>query len=415
MKNLRTVRGVNDLFPEIVDKHNYIKEEGSKICKNFCYQEIDIPIFEFADLFIKPLGETSDIVTKENYIFNDRSNNTLMLRPEGTAGIVRAIINAGLTQSLPQRLYYYGPMFRYERPQKGRLRQFHQFGVELLGIESFLGDVEVIKLGYAFLRKFNLLNKTVLHVNSLGDIESRLKYRNEIISYFEKYKNDLSQESRIRLLKNPLRILDSKDANDKDIIEGAPEFSNFLNFNSKEYFENVCKSLEALQIPFSIDQKLVRGLDYYSHTTFEFKTGSLGAQDTILAGGRYDGLSKMISNFNIPGVGWAAGIERISLMIQRKYSFAPDVILIAHSDKINLKILKLYDQLLENNIKTEMLYSGSLNKKLKRANKVSAKFAIIVGENELKNKLVMLKNLESGEQELIKFDTLIKKLKKIKM
>ncbi len=414
MKNLRTVRGVNDLFPEIIDKHNFIKETGSKICKNFCYQEIDIPIFEFADLFIKPLGETSDIVTKENYIFNDRSNNTLMLRPEGTAGIVRAIINAGLTQSLPQRLYYYGPMFRYERPQKGRLRQFHQFGVELLGIESFLGDIEVIKLAYSFLKKLKLLKKTVLYINSLGDSESRLKYRNEIVSYFGKYKNDLSQESKIRLQKNPLRILDSKDVNDMNIIDGAPEFINFLNLNSKEYFENVCKSLETLQIPFCIDQKLVRGLDYYSHTTFEFKTGSLGAQDTILAGGRYDGLSKMISNYNIPGVGWAAGIERISLMMQRKYSFNPDVVLIAQSDTINLKILKLHDQLLKNNIKTEMLYSGSLNKKLKRANKVSAKFAIIVGENELKNKLVMFKNLQNGEQELIKFDHLIKKLKNIK-
>ena len=414
MKNLRTVRGVNDLFPEIMDKHNYIKQVGSTICKNFCYQEIDIPIFEFADLFIKPLGETSDIVTKENYIFNDRSNNTLMLRPEGTAGIVRAIINAGLTQSLPQRFYYYGPMFRYERPQKGRLRQFHQFGVELLGIESFLGDVEVIKLAYSFLKKLNLLEKTVLYVNSLGDSESRLKFRNEIVSYFGKYKNDLSEESKIRLEKNPLRILDSKDANDKDIIEGAPKFINFLNFDSKDYFEKVCRSLETLRIPFCVDQKLVRGLDYYSHTTFEFKTGYLGTQDTILAGGRYDGLSKMISNFNIPGVGWAAGIERISLLVQKKYFFEPDVILIAQSDEINLKILKLHDLLLENDFKTEMLYSGSLNKKLKRANKVCAKFAIIVGENELNNEVVMFKNLQNGEQELVKLDSLIKKLKNLK-
>ena len=411
MKNLRTVRGVNDLFPEALDKHNYIKEVGSTICKNFCFQEIDIPIFEFADLFIKPLGETSDIVTKENYIFNDRSNNTLMLRPEGTAGIVRAIINAGLTQSLPQRYYYYGPMFRYERPQKGRLRQFHQFGVELLGIESFLGDVEVIKLAYSFLKKLNLLEKTVLYINSLGDSESRLKYRNEIVSYFGKYKNDLSVESKIRLEKNPLRILDSKDSNDKEIIAGAPEFINFLNSKSKDYFEKVCRSLEALQIPFCVDQKLVRGLDYYSHTTFEFKTSYVGTQDTILAGGRYDGLSKMISNFNIPGVGWAAGIERISLMIQRKYIFEPDVILIAQSDKINLKILKIHELLLENDLKTEMIYSGSLNKKLKRANKVSAKFAIIVGENELNNKVVMFKNLQNGKQELVELDALIKKLK----
>ncbi len=415
MKNLRTVRGVNDLFSDTLYKHNYIKEIGSRVCNKFCYEEIETPIFEYADLFIKPLGETSDIVTKENYIFKDRSENTLMLRPEGTASVVRALINAGLTQSLPQRFYYYGPMFRYERPQKGRLRQFHQLGVELLGVNNFLGDVEVIKLANYFLNKLKIINKTILYINSLGDNESRFEYREKLVNYLEKFKNDLSEDSKVRLHKNPLRILDSKDISDKKIIENAPKFKNYLNLNSKKYFENVCMALENLNIKFSLDQKLVRGLDYYGHTTFEFKTDSLGSQDTILAGGRYDGLSKMISNYEISGVGWAAGIERISMMIDKKYFHSPDVIIATNSDDLNLEALKFYEALLKDNIKTEMIYSGSLNKKLKRANKVSAKYAIIIGKNELLKQSVILKDLKTGSQETLNFNLVIKKLKSMKI
>ncbi len=236
MENLRTVRGVNDLLPQSMSKHNIIKETGKSICNYFCYQEIDTPIFEFADLFAKPLGETSDIVTKENYVFNDRSNNTLMLRPEGTTSIVRSIINAGLTQNFPQRLFYSGPMFRYERPQKGRLRQFNQFGVELIGVDSFFGDVEVINLAFNFLKKLDLLNKNILYINSLGDKESRFNYKNALVSYLEKYKKDLSKDSIIRLKLNPLRILDSKNIHDKNILKDAPQFSDLELYQQKLQF-----------------------------------------------------------------------------------------------------------------------------------------------------------------------------------
>ena len=407
MENLRTVRGVNDILPDVMHKHNYINQIGASVCNQSCYEQVDTPIFEFADLFIKPLGETSDIVTKENYIFKDKSNNTLMLRPEGTTSVVRAAINAGLTQNLPKRFFYYGPMFRYERPQKGRLRQFNQFGIELLGIDNVFGDVEVINLGYNFLKKLKLLNKIDLVINSLGDQESRLKYREELVIYFNKYKNDLSEESKLRLKKNPLRILDSKSNKDREIINTAPDYSKFLNKESTKYFEDVCKALNNLDIPFSSNSKLVRGLDYYSHTTFEFKTNLIGAQDTILAGGRYDGLSKMISNFSLPGVGWAAGIERIALMIEKKYTFNPLVVLIPQMDTHNFKVLEFYKKLLDVGIRTEMIYSGSLNKKLKRANKISATFAVIVGENEIKNNVVQLKNFQNGEQVEMKFEELI--------
>jgi len=407
MENLRTVRGVNDILPDVMHKHNYINQIGASVCNQSCYEQVDTPIFEFADLFIKPLGETSDIVTKENYIFKDKSNNTLMLRPEGTTSVVRAAINAGLTQNLPKRFFYYGPMFRYERPQKGRLRQFNQFGIELLGIDNVFGDVEVINLGYNFLKKLKLLNKIDLVINTLGDQESRLKYREKLVLYFNKYKNDLSEESKIRLKKNPLRILDSKSNKDREIINTAPDYSKFLNKESTKYFEDVCKALNDLDIPFSSNSKLVRGLDYYSHTTFEFKTNLIGAQDTILAGGRYDGLSKMISNLSLPGVGWAAGIERIALMIEKKYTFNPLVVLIPQMDAHNFKVLEFYKKLLDAGIRTEMIYSGSLNKKLKRANKISATFAVIVGENEIKKNVVQLKNFQSGEQVEMKFEELI--------
>ena len=411
MENPRTVRGVHDILPDVMHKYNYINQIGAFVCNQSCYEQIDTPIFEFADLFIKPLGETSDIVTKENYIFKDKSNNTLMLRPEGTTSVVRAIINAGLTQNMPKRYFYFGPMFRYERPQKGRLRQFNQFGIELLGVDNAFGDIEVINLGYNFLKKLKLLNKVDLVINTLGDQESRSKYRDELVLYFNKYKSDLSEESRIRLKKNPLRILDSKINRDKEIIKNAPDYSKFLNKFSIKYFEDVCIALESLNIPFMRDPYLVRGLDYYSHTTFEFKTKLIGAQDTILAGGRYDGLSKMISNISLPGVGWAAGVERIALMIDKKYSFNPLVVLIPHAEKHNFIILELYKKLIDEGIRTEMIYSGSLNKKLKRANKILAKFAVIIGENEIRNNVVQLKNLQNGEQLEMKFEELLTKFK----
>jgi histidyl-tRNA synthetase len=413
MDKLRTVRGVNDLLAETLNNHNFVINKGLNISKKYCYSQIDTPIFEFSEIFTKPLGKTSDIVTKENYTFEDRSGDLLMLRPEGTSGVVRAFLNAGLTQDIPQRFSYFGPMFRYERPQKGRLRQFHQFGVELLGISSSMGDLEVISLANNFLKSLKLDNKIELKINSLGDTDSRLNYRKILVDYLNDFKKELSEDSIKRLKENPLRILDSKNPSDQAILIKAPDVLNYLNEFSKDRFEEVCDGLDSLNIDYKIDKNLVRGLDYYCHTAFEFITDQLGAQGTVLAGGRYDGLSEMLGGIQMPGVGWAAGIERLALMINANYKNNPDLVLIGLSEKFNLDLLQMIDRLIKDGIKTEILYTGNVSKKLKRANKINAQFAIIIGEDEISQNIVNLKNLKTGFQQVMKLGDAINEIKSL--
>ena len=412
MEKLRTVRGVHDLLPESLHKHKLVVDEGLKTSNQYCYSQIEIPIFEFAEVFKKPLGKSSDIVTKENYIFKDRSDDELMLRPEGTTGVIRAFLNAGLTQDIPKRFSYYGPMFRYERPQKGRLRQFNQFGIECIGISNSMADIEVISIGYEFLKKLNLLDKINLKINTLGDTESRANYRKILLEYLEDYKSELSKESIKRLSENPLRILDSKNETDKEILINAPNVLDYLNQYSKERFEKVCQGLDALNISYNIDKNLVRGLDYYCHTAFEFITNELGSQGTVLAGGRYDGLSKMLGGADVAGVGWAAGIERIALMVQSKYVSKPDVVLIGLSENINYLLLTMMNQLIKEGLKVEIIYTGNISKKFKRAHKIKAAYAIVLGEDEVAKQIIKLKNLSSGHEELMSLNKATKIIKK---
>ncbi len=411
MDKLRTVRGVNDLLPEVLAKHNKVIEDALKISNQYCYSQIETPIFEFSEIFTKPLGVSSDIVTKENYIFRDRSDDELMLRPEGTSGVVRAFLNAGLIQDTPKRFSYFGPMFRYERPQKGRLRQFKQFGIECLGLSNPMADIEVISLGKDFLQKLGLLSSTSLKINSLGDTESRSNYRKTLIEYLNDYKTELSQDSLKRLSQNPLRILDSKNENDKKILTNAPNILDYLNQESRERFLKVTEGLDVLGIKYHIDKNLVRGLDYYCHTAFEFITNELGAQGTVLAGGRYDGLSKMLGGPDVPGVGWAAGIERLSLLIPSQSTSNPDVVLIGVTEEFNFLLLPLMQQLINEAFRVEILYTGNISKKLKRANKIKAPFAIILGEEEVKIKVLKLKNLVTGSEEHMSIDKAIKIIK----
>ena len=411
MDKLRTVRGVNDLLPEVLAKHNKVIEDALKISNQYCYSQIETPIFEFSEIFTKPLGVSSDIVTKENYIFRDRSDDELMLRPEGTSGVVRAFLNAGLIQDTPKRFSYFGPMFRYERPQKGRLRQFKQFGIECLGLSNPMADIEVISLGKDFLEKLGLLSSTSLKINSLGDTESRSNYRKTLIEYLNDYKTELSQDSLKRLSQNPLRILDSKNENDKKILINAPNILDYLNQESRERFLKVTEGLDILGIKYHIDKNLVRGLDYYCHTAFEFITNELGAQGTVLAGGRYDGLSKMLGGPDVPGVGWAAGIERLSLLIPSHCTSNPDVVLIGVTEEFNFLLLPLMQQLINEAFRVEILYTGNISKKLKRANKIKAPFAIILGEEEVKIKVLKLKNLVTGSEEHMSIDKAIKIIK----
>jgi len=411
MDKLRTVRGVNDLLPEVLAKHTKVIEDALKISNQYCYSQIETPIFEFSEIFTKPLGVSSDIVTKENYIFRDRSDDELMLRPEGTSGVVRAFLNAGLIQDTPKRFSYFGPMFRYERPQKGRLRQFKQFGIECLGLSNPMADIEVISLGKDFLQKLGLLSSTSLKINSLGDIESRINYRKNLIEYLNDYKTELSQDSLKRLSQNPLRILDSKNENDKKILTNAPNILDYLNQESRERFLKVTEGLDVLGIKYHIDKNLVRGLDYYCHTAFEFITNELGAQGTVLAGGRYDGLSKMLGGPDVPGVGWAAGIERLSFLVPSQCTGNPDVVLIGVTEEFNFLLLPLMQQLINVAFRVEILYTGNISKKLKRANKIKAPFAIILGEEEVKMKVLKLKNLVTGLEENMSIDKAIKIIK----
>ena len=386
MQKLRTVRGVHDLLPYELHKHNIVVNAGLEISDKYNYSQIETPIFEFSEVFTKPLGKSSDIVTKENYIFKDRSEDELMLRPEGTSGVVRAFLNAGLIQDLPQRFSYYGPMFRYERPQKGRLRQFKQLGVECLGLSTPMADIEIISLGHDFLDKLNILDKITLKINSLGDFESRKNYRDSLVNYLRDYQSKLSKDSLRRLSINPLRILDSKNEGDQKIIQNAPNILEYLNIDSKTRFEDVCKGLDHLNIKYKIEKNLVRGLDYYCHTAFEFTTNELGTQGTVLAGGRYDGLSKMLGGPDVPGVGWAAGIERLALMVQSEFVNAIDVVLVGQCENINYLLLPIMKKLTQEGIKSEIIYTGNFSKKFKRANKIKASYAIILGKEEIDKK-----------------------------
>ena len=412
MEKLRTVRGVHDLLPDALHKHKKVIKAGLNVSSKYCYSEIEIPIFEFSEVFKKPLGKSSDIVTKENYIFKDRSDDELMLRPEGTSGVVRAFLNAGLVQDIPQRFSYFGPMFRYERPQKGRLRQFKQFGVECIGISNSMADIEVISLGYEFLNKLNIIDKISLKINSLGDEDSRLNYTKALIDYLNDYKFQLSKDSLKRLSENPLRILDSKNTVDQKIIINAPNILDYLNEQSKERFQNVCEGLDILKIKYEIDKSLVRGLDYYCHTAFEFVTDELGAQGTVLAGGRYDGLSKMLGGVEVAGVGWAAGIERLALMVQCEYINSPDIVLMAQTEVYNHLLLPIMKKLIKEGFRVEIIYTGNMSKKFKRANKINASFVVLLGEEEVAKKVIKLRNMILGFEQLIDLNQGIKVIKK---
>ena len=392
-------RGTADLMPEEMARHRHVIDTAKSTSALFGFAEMATPIFEFTDVFARPLGESSDVVTKETYSFTDRGGEGLTLRPEGTAGVVRALISAGLTQTLPQKFFYAGPMFRYERPQKGRMRQFHQVGVELLGPREPLADAEVIELGALMLDRLGVLEHCTLHLNSLGDAESRQDYRLALVKYLEGHKSKLSEDSVRRLELNPLRILDSKDEGDRALLAGAPEMSAYLNAASKEHAVRVRACLDEAGVSCIEDPRLVRGLDYYCHTAFEFITDALGAQGTVLGGGRYDGLSETLGGPAVAGVGWAAGVERLALLADTAVSLPEPVVLIALGDGSVSSLAGLAANLRRRGVRAEMPYSGNLGKQMKRADKLNAKCVVIQGSEELERGMVILRDMTDGSQE----------------
>ncbi|WP_193183428.1 histidine--tRNA ligase [Nisaea sediminum] len=398
MAKLQPVRGTHDLLGEDARRHRHVVETALATAARYGFSEIQTPIFEFTEVFARTLGETSDVVSKEMYSFTDRGGETITLRPEGTAGVARALISGGLTQDLPLKLFYQGPMFRYERPQKGRQRQFHQIGVELLGVPAPQADIEVITVGADILDALGIFDGVVLELNTLGDTESREAYRMALVEYLMGHKDGLSEDSLRRLEVNPLRILDSKDEGDRAIVANAPSFGDYLNEASRDFYGTVKAGLEAVGVPYRQNDRLVRGLDYYCHTAYEFVTDRLGAQGTVMAGGRYDGLVEMMGGPSTPGVGWAAGIERIAMMIDAPAAPARPVAVIPVGEEASISAIKLSHDLRKAGLAVEMGYSGNLGKRMKRANKLGASHAVILGETELENGVATVRDLDSGTQ-----------------
>jgi histidyl-tRNA synthetase len=412
MSSLRTVRGTRDLLPEDSRRLRFVEERAFETARRYGYDEVATPIFEFTEVFARTLGDTSDVVTKEMYTFADRGGDRLTLRPENTAGIVRAFISNGLAARLPLRVFYRGPMFRYERPQKGRLRQFHQVGVELLGVADPLGDVEVIALAADVLDALGVGDRTVLEINTLGDGESRAAYRTRLVEYLEAHRERLSADSLERFARNPLRILDSKDSGDREVLAEAPSLGDALNSRSRDFFADVLSGLDQAGIGYRSNPRLVRGLDYYCHTAFEFVTEALGAQGTVVAGGRYDGLVEQMGGPPTPGTGWAAGVERLMMLSGTEAATTPSrpIVMIALGREQFGAAFRLARRLRSSGHVVEFGLGASLGKQMKWADKINARLAVIVGSDELSREVATVRDMDAGAQEEVSLAMLEERL-----
>jgi len=411
MPLLQPVRGTQDILPETARRHRHVSDTARRIAELYGFAEMATPIFEFTEVFARPIGEHTDIVAKEMYTFADRGGEEITLRPENTAGVVRAVLSNGLTQQTPLKFFYSGPMFRYERPQKGRFRQFHQIGVELLGVPQPQADVEVIACGWRILKELGIADRVILELNTLGDPESRAAYRTALVDHFSACRPKLSEDSQRRLETNPLRILDSKDPEDQEIIATSPNFQKFLSGGSLGFFTRVKDGLDAIGIDYRINPRLVRGLDYYTHTAFEFVTADLGAQGTVMGGGRYDGLVELMGGPAMPGVGWAAGIERLAMLIAEPPPPPRTVVLVPIGEAGEIRAQILAEKLRDAGLVIELGYSGNLQRRLRRADRLHACAAVLIGENEIITDMATLRDLDSGEQVHVPFEELSVRLR----
>ena len=401
MNNLKNLRGMLDLLPDQTSQWQKIEFVMRKHFKRSSLHEIRTPIIELTDLFARGIGENTDVVGKEMYTFLDKGNRSCTLRPEGTASVVRALIQSGLVNQGPQRLWYQGPMFRYERPQAGRQRQFHQVGVEFFGLSSVTSDAELICIAWDFLEDLGLNNLT-LELNTLGNSEDRSNYKDVFVSWLNNNLSGLDDESIKRIKTNPLRILDTKNSQTKLILKSAPSLHDYLSEKSIDRFEKLKDILKSLKIPFKVNEKLVRGLDYYCHTAFEITSDSLGSQSTVCGGGRYDGLVKQLGGPETPAIGWAIGLERLNLLVKENLNCSDDVpSLYFISQDINAigYSLSISRQLRLSNIFSEIDHSGSsISKQFKRADRSGALWAIVIGEKEIEEKKIMIKSLRANKK-----------------
>lgn len=410
---ISVLKGMKDRHSDDVRKYDFIVDTAKKVFSKYGFERIITPILEETELFRRSVGDETDVVSKEMYEFKDKGNRSVSMRPEGTAGVVRAYLEAGLHKSDPiVKWFYNGPMYRYEAPQKGRYREFHQVGAEIFGIRSPYLDAEIIRMGCEFLEKLGITGLTV-EINSLGNIESRKKYIEDLKAFMAERLDKLSEDSKKRYEKNPLRALDSKDKGDQEQFKNAPKLYDYLDEESKKYFEDTKKYLELLNIKYVENPKLVRGLDYYSDTVFEIKSDKLGAQATVLAGGRYDRLLEILDNVKIPAIGFAAGMERIAmLMDENLIENKENGVYIVYFDDTKEYFIKTLEELRKNDIKASFDYNPkSFGAQMKKANKINAEYVLILGEDEQKENVVTLKKFSTGEQEKYSLDEVIEIVK----
>ncbi len=410
---ISVLKGMKDRHSDDVRKYDFIVDTAKEVFSKYGFERIITPILEETELFRRSVGDETDVVSKEMYEFKDKGNRSVSMRPEGTAGVVRAYLEAGLHKSDPiVKWFYNGPMYRYEAPQKGRYREFHQVGAEIFGIRSPYLDAEIIRMGCEFLEKLGITGLTV-EINSLGNIESRKKYIENLKAFMAERLDKLSEDSKKRYEKNPLRALDSKDKGDQEQFKDAPKLYDYLDEESKKYFEDTKKYLELLNIKYVENSKLVRGLDYYSDTVFEIKSDKLGAQATVLAGGRYDRLLEILDNVKIPAIGFAAGMERIAmLMDENLIGNKENGIYIVYFDDTKEYFIKTLEELRKNDIKASFDYNPkSFGAQMKKANKINAEYVLILGEEEQKENVVTLKKFSTGEQEKYSLDKVIEIVK----
>jgi histidyl-tRNA synthetase len=408
---LQPPRGTHDLVGEDQRRHQHVIDTARRIAARYGFDEWTTPIFEDTRVFSRTLGETSDVVMKEMYSFQDRGGDAITLRPEATAGVCRALVSNGLTQSLPQKVFVAGPMFRYERPQKGRYRQFHQIDVEAIGSAEPLADAEVIACGWDILQALGVAGDTVLEINTLGDQESRLDYRGALVGYFSKHIAELSPDSQARLERNPLRILDSKDERDRQIVANAPTIAGFLTEPAAKFYARLQTYLDRFGVPFRENPRIVRGLDYYGHSAFEFVTNKLGAQGTVMGGGRYDGLVEEMGGPPTPAVGWAAGIERLAMLLEDPPPAPATVAVVPVGDSAEPAALGILQELRHAGIRAEMAYRGNLRRRMERANRIGARAAVVIGEDDIAHGVAQVRDLRTGAQLAVPLAELVERLR----
>jgi len=408
-KNIQAIRGMNDFLPADTAIWQRIEAVLKSVLANYGYSEIRLPIVEQTPLFKRAIGEVTDVVEKEMYTFDDRNGESLTLRPEGTAGCVRAGIEHGLLYNQEQRLWYMGPMFRYERPQKGRYRQFHQIGVEVFGLQGPDIDAELIMLNARWWKALGIADHVRLELNSIGSLEARASYRDALVAFLEQHKDALDEDCKRRMYSNPMRVLDSKNPDIQTLLNDAPQLGDYLDAESREHFDGLRALLDDAGIAYTVNQRLVRGLDYYNRTVIEWVTDSLGSQGTVCGGGRYDGLVEQLGGRATPAVGFAMGMERLVLLVQAvNPEFEParnvDVYVIASGQGVQSAAMqlaeKLRDQLPDMKLMTNF-GGGNFKKQFARADKWGARVALVLGEDEQKAGQVVIKDLRNGEQQTL--------------